>query len=101
MIRTLLAVLAFLPVAAMAQPPAKEESPPPAKPPERPATDRPALNLRLDNPSSWATTAPAEKEPVKGLPTLGGDARRIEPAPGIAGGRSENPTFPKDTAPGR
>jgi hypothetical protein len=97
MIWTLLAVLALIPAAAMAQPPAKEESTPPAKPPERPAADRPALNLRLDNPSSWATTAPAsEKEPAKGLPTLGDDARPV--APSLP---SESRSFPKDSNPGK
>jgi hypothetical protein len=101
MIRALLMVVALLPAAAIAQAPVKE-NPPPAKPPESPATDRPVLNLKLDNPSSWATTAPSsEKEAAKGLPTLGGDARRIEPPRGTATGRSDSPVFPKDTNPGR
>jgi len=99
MTRMLLVVLALLPPAAMAQEPAKE-SPAPAKPAERPATDRPSLNLRLDNPSSWATTSGAEKD-AKALPTLGGDARRVEPERGTAGTRSDTPVFPKDTNPGR
>jgi len=98
MTRTLLLVLALLPAAAAAQAPAAKESQPPATPPERPATERPALNLRLDNPSSWATITPgAEKEPAKTLPTLGGDARTVGPTPSTPTGTGP---YPKDTLPG-
>jgi hypothetical protein len=77
------------------QEPAKE-----ASPPERPAKERPPLNLKLDNPASFARGAGVENAPAKGLPTLGGDARRLEPAP-ISGQRSESGPYPKDTNPGR
>jgi hypothetical protein len=69
---------------------------PPAKPPApKPAAERPPLNLKLDNPSSFATIAPAEKK-QPALPTLGGDARKIAPVPES---REAN-TIPKDTNPG-
>ncbi|HTM61745.1 MAG TPA: hypothetical protein VL199_15435, partial [Burkholderiales bacterium] len=77
-----------LPVAAQvpAEQPKKLENPPERRP----------LNLRLDNASSFATTAP-EKEPARDLPTLGGDARRINP--GGANATSRDP-IPKDSNPG-
>ena len=87
MIRALLLAIA-LPAAAQQTPPVE-----PKKEPER----RP-LNLQLDNPSSFATVAPAEKEP-KALPALGSDARVIA-APKTAGTRSEGGPYPKDTNPG-
>jgi hypothetical protein len=97
MTRALLMVLALLPAAAVAQAPVKD-NPPPATPPERPASNRPVLNLRLDNASSFATTNP-EKEPAKSLPALGGDARSI-PAPRREGsGPTPGGPFPKDTNP--
>ena len=69
---------------------------PPVKPPAaKPAAERPPLNLKLDNPSSFATIAPAEKPPA--LPTLGGDARKIAPVPTSR----EATTIPKDTNPAR
>ena len=101
MTRALLVVLivALLPAAAAAQP-ATKESAPPAKPPESPATDRPVLNLRLDNPASWATTAPnKDKDAPKGLPALGGDARVIAPPRREGGGPTPSTTFPKDSNP--
>ena len=61
------------------------------------AAERPPLNLKLDNPSSFATIAPAEKKPEPALPTLGGDARKIAPAPESR--EAEHPS-PKDTNPG-
>jgi hypothetical protein len=70
---------------------------PPAEPAQKEKERRP-LNLRLDNPSSFATIAPAEKPPAKELPTLGGDARKIESTVPL-GERSEGGPFPKDTAP--
>ena len=95
MTRALLLVLVLLPAVAAAQAPANE-NPQPAKPPERPATERPGLNLRLDNPSSFATIAPAEKQSAP-LPTLGGDARKLVPVPESR----EAQTIPKDTNPAR
>jgi len=92
MIRALLFVAIVLPAAAQqAQAPK-----PPAEPKKEP--EHRSLDLRLDNPSSFATTAPLEKEPAKGLPTLGGDARKFEP-PAKAGTRTEGGPYPKDTAP--
>ena len=87
------AMTAALPAAAQQAPPPSQPSAEPARPPER----RP-LNLRLDNPSSFATEAPAEKAPAKNLPTLGEDARKIErPVP--LGQKSEGGPYPKDTNP--
>ena len=83
-------VAACIAGAAMAQNAADKKPEEKEKPPERPR-----LNLKLDNPSSFARTAPPEKEPEQGLPTLGGDARRLPPS-GIS---TQNPTFPKDTSP--
>jgi len=94
MIRLLLLLAVALPAWAQdAKTPPAEPRVEPSKEPER----RP-LNLRLDNPSSFATIAPAEKEQQKALPTLGGDARKVESG-GLIGERSENPVYPKDTAP--
>jgi hypothetical protein len=96
--RALLLAWILVAAPAAAQAPAEKPS---EKPTEQPKAERPALNLRLDNPSSFATTASPEKPPAKGLPALGGDARRIEPAPGVAGARSDSSVYPKDTNPGR
>ncbi|HXU42114.1 MAG TPA: hypothetical protein VN675_07305 [Burkholderiales bacterium] len=84
----ILMLAAALPVAAQvpAEQPRKTENPP----------ERRSLDLRLDNPSSFATIAPAEKEP-KVLPTLGGDARPT--SSGGANAPSRDP-IPKDTNPG-
>ena len=46
---------------------------------DKPA-ERPHLNLKLDNPSSFARTAPPEEKAEKGLPSLGANARKIEPS---------------------
>jgi hypothetical protein len=95
MIRILLLLAAALPAWA-------EGHKPPAEPrlePEKETGRRP-LNLRLDNPSSFATVAPPEKDQPKGLPTLGGDARRIG-TPAVAGTRSEGGPYPPDTNPNR
>ena len=86
------ALLAFLLLAGAA---AAQESKPPEKKAEKPQ-ERPRLNLKLDNPSSFATTKPEEKASPKSLPALGGDAQPLPPS----GMTSSNPTFPKDTAPG-
>jgi len=91
--RALFLALTLIAAPAVAQAPA-EKSPPTT--PEQPKAERPALNLRLDNPSSFATSAP-DKEPAKGLPTLGGDARSLNP-PGL---RVPTDPIPKDTNPMR
>ena len=77
---------------------AQQPQTPPAEPKKETEQRRP-LNLRLDNPSSFATTAPVEKEEEsKVLPKLGADARKPPPVRGgIA--RPEGGPFPKDTAP--
>jgi hypothetical protein len=93
--RTLVLALALVAAPAAAQAPAEI---PPAKPLEQPKSERPVLNLRLDNPSSFATIAPAEKGQQKALPTLGGDARPINP--GGSNAPSRDP-IPKDTNPQR
>ena len=92
--RALVLALTLIAAPAAAQAPAEK---PPAKPPEQPQAERPALNLRLDNPSSFATTNP-EKEPAKSLPALGGDARVFQSTPKTP---SETGVFPKDTNPAR
>ena len=84
---------------ALASPALAQQTPaPPAEPRVEPKNEpeRRPLNLRLDNPSSFATIAPAEKEQPKGLPTLGGDARKIDSS--IPAGSRSDP-IPKDTAP--
>ena len=88
MIRALLFLAIALPAAA------QQTQTPPAEPKKAP--ERRPLDLRLDNPSSFVTTAPAEKEQPKGLPALGGDARKIEPSV-PSGTRSTGGPFPKDT----
>ena len=92
MIRLLLLLAFALPAAA-------QQAPQPAAEPAKPAERRP-LNLRLDNPSSFATEAPAEKVPAKSLPTLGEDARKIERNVPL-GEKSEGGPYPKDTNPTR
>jgi hypothetical protein len=91
MIRALLVLAIALPAAAQ-QAPA-----PPAETKKEPDQRRP-LNLRLDNPSSFATVAPAEKPPEKALPTLGGDARPVPQGRIRSDGTSG--VFPPDTNPG-
>jgi hypothetical protein len=92
--RALFLALTLIAAPAAAQAPAEKS---PTNPPEQPKAERPSLNLRLDNPSSFATTASPEKEPAKGLPTLGGDARTLN-APGM---RVPTDPIPKDTNPMR
>ena len=87
----------------VAGPVCAQATPEPPSPSKSPAKDRPALKLRLDEmpggrPRIGAGTA--EKEPAKDLPSLGGDARRIDP-PRLSSERSESGVFPKDTNPGR
>jgi hypothetical protein len=64
--------------------------------------ERRPLNLKLDNPSSWATTAPeAEKERAQSLPTLGGDARPVPQPVQKPPEWGSNSPIPKDTSQGR
>jgi len=95
MIRAALFVAAFIAGSAMAQNAADRK---PDEKDKQPA-ERPRLNLRLDNPSSFATTAPAEKEQQRGLPSLGDDARRIQRPPAEPGTRPEGGPYPRDTNP--
>ena len=84
----LLLLLATVPVGAQQATPQK-----PTEPAQKEKERRP-LDLRLDNPSSFATITPPEKPPAKGLPTLGGDAKPVIPSL-----PSESRSFPKDTNP--
>jgi hypothetical protein len=69
-----LGLAAALPAAAQAPAPASEPKTA-QQPAEAPA---PKLNLKLDNPAAWAAPrSETEKDP--GLPTLGGNARPMEP----------------------
>ena len=50
----------------------------PQAPQPPPRTERPTLNLRLDNPASFAHVLPEPKDPSPAtLPTLGADARTV------------------------
>jgi hypothetical protein len=85
----LLLACAILPAAAQE---AKEAKPAPQ--PER----RP-LNLKLDNPGSFATVAPrTEREEKQDLPGLGEDAR---PMPTQVPRSTTRSPFPDDSNPGR
>jgi len=98
------AAVLLLVACGLGLPVAAQDKAAPAQPPERSARDRPTLNLRLDNPSSWATVAPEpEKEPRQALPGLGADARPLPqtPAPPVPTSNSSSSPYPKDTAPGR
>ena len=68
--------------------------------PAAPKEERRPLNLKLDNPGSWATVAPstAPKDPKSDLPSLGEDARTM-PAE-IPRSTTKSP-FPEDSNPGR
>jgi hypothetical protein len=90
MIRVLLLLVVALPAWA------QETQKPPAEPKKEP--QRRPLNLRLENPSSFATMAP-DSPPAKELPTLGDDARKIKPAAVQPGTRPEGGPYPKDTNP--
>ena len=93
MTRALLLAFALAAAPALAQ---QAPAPAPADPPKAP--ERRPLDLRLDNPSSFATVAPAEKPSRKDLPTLGGDARKFESS-GMAGSKSDGGPYPKDMNP--
>ena len=91
--RTLALLLAFAALAAFAQE-SKEAKPAPPKEERRP------LNLKLDNPGSWATVAPssAPKDPKSDLPSLGEDARTMPTE--IPRSSTKSP-YPEDSNPGR
>ena len=89
----LLLLLAAGPVGAQQATPQTPQTP--AEPAQKEkAKERRPLDLRLDNPSSFATITPAEKPPARELPTLGGDAKPVNPTL-----PSESRSFPKDTNP--
>ena len=90
--RALALLLACAVLSAAAQE-AKETKPAP-RPERRP------LNLKLDNPGSWATVAPtpAPKDPNSALPSLGEDARTM---PAEVPRSSTKSPFPEDSNPGR
>ena len=101
--RTLALFLAFAALPAFAQE-SKETKPAPQKEERRP------LNLKLDNPGSWATVeircatmitvapATAPKDPQSALPSLGEDARAM---PTEVPRTDSRTPFPKDSNPGR
>jgi|RhiMetdeSRZDD1v2_1073273.scaffolds.fasta_scaffold100623_6 hypothetical protein len=70
------------------------ESKPAVPPPERPA----ALNLKLENPSSFANMQPDAKAEPESLPSLGGNARQV-PKEKLQPQTPASP-YPPDTAPG-
>ncbi len=70
----------------------------PESKPAVPPAERPALNLKLDNPSSFANTQPDAKAEPASLPSLGGDARQV-PKEKIQPNTPATP-YPADTAPG-
>ena len=59
--------------------------------------ERPALNLKLDNPSSFANMQPDAKAEPPSLPSLGGDARQV-PKEKLQPHTPASP-YPTDTAP--
>ena len=66
-----------------------------------PRSERPALNLKLDNPASFANVRPEPKaEAAEPLPTLGGDARTVPVEKPL---RTQTPAspYPPDTNEGR
>jgi len=97
MIRLLLLLAVTLPAALPTW--AQQAQTPPVEAKKEP--ERRSLNLRLDNPSSFATSAPEEKEQPKGLPALGGDARKVEAPKREGAAPTPGGPFPKDTNPTR
>jgi len=59
--------------------------------------ERRPLNLKLENPGAWATTADPEKDKPETLPSLGGDARTVPQAPAPKPERQS--PYPSDTNP--
>ena len=71
-----------------------------AEKPQAPArSERPALNLRLDNPASFADMQPEAKAEPETLPTLGGNARPVPKEKPLQPQSPASP-YPVDTAPG-
>jgi len=93
----LLLGLSMYAACALAQPAKEKDKETPAA---EPGKERRSLNLRLDNPSSFATERP-EKPPAKGLPSLGDDARKVAPTAPEPGTRSEGGPYPADTNPNK
>ena len=77
---TLLLLAAATPATPQESKPAAAAEPPASSSPAQPA---PRLNLRLDNPSSYAREAPREeaKDASGTLPTLGGGTSLDRPPP--------------------
>ncbi len=72
-----------------------------AEAPQPVRSERPALNLKLDNPASFANVLPEPKaESAQPLPTLGGDARTVPVEKPM---RTQTPAspYPPDTNEGR
>ena len=94
--RTLALLLACAALPALAQESKETKE---TKPSARPEERRP-LNLKLDNPGSWATVAPqpAPADAKPGLPALGEDARSMPTQ--IPRSTTKSP-FPEDSNPGR
>jgi len=68
--------------------------------PQAPArSERPALNLKLDNPASFANMQPDTKAEASSLPTLGGDALQVPKEKPLQPQSPASP-YPVDTAPG-
>ena len=89
--RRLALLVAFAALPAIAQE-SKEPKPAPQKEERRP------LNLKLDNPGSFATVAPrADPEEKQALPGLGENAR---PMPTQVPRSETGSVYPKDTQPG-
>jgi hypothetical protein len=74
---------------------AQTQEPKPAVQP----VERPSLNLKLDNPASFANLQPEAKAEPESLPALGGDARQVPKEKPL---QPQNPSspYPPDTAPG-
>ena len=90
--RTVAFLVAFAALPAFAQE-SKETKPAPQKEERRP------LNLKLDNPGSWATVAPQSepRDAKPGLPSLGEDARAM---PTQVPRSETGSVYPKDSQPG-
>jgi len=93
-----LVACAFVSAGGPAASQAPASNPSGEQPSQPPASAGPQLKLRLDEavqPRPRITFGPATKEAQSGLPSLGGDARRIEPP-----SQPRSSPYPKDTNPG-
>ena len=60
--------------------------------------ERRPLNLKLENPGAWATTAPdPEKDKKATLPSLGDDARPVPQAPPPKPEWGKSSPYPQDS----